>query len=297
MKKFQIDWKSPIGYGDFMNAIGYAHNARIKFDREVNINFWHTAESGVKYKEEDNETLSERIDYINTLYKDNELVPIKHIFKNEFHLHERPNYAFRFRNNLHEFNILHGIGTPKEEGENKKYAVMWTPISNKERPIFAKCTVFHPQEYDQIAKYIKSYGYDVYEIDYITPVKEVMNLVKDCSFGVGYRGCAYQLFKLYHKPVLMFSEKFNSITFPWDRNYDSCKDFITSDLEIEIEKSRNKMIRILEEHKIWLNEKMIPEDHELYNYWTPRRISSKQRLAMTPMQKVQTGYGRKKSYV
>ena len=64
MKTKKIWWKGKIGYGDIISPICYAHNQAEINKQNVELNFYFEHEEGTKFKEDDSETINDRIDFI-----------------------------------------------------------------------------------------------------------------------------------------------------------------------------------------------------------------------------------------
>ena len=59
-----IHWKGKIGYGDIISPICYAHNEADKRKEPVDLVFHFDHDSGTKFKDQDAETINERVDFI-----------------------------------------------------------------------------------------------------------------------------------------------------------------------------------------------------------------------------------------
>lgn len=254
-----IEWKGGIGYGDFVTGLCYAHSWRIKSKESVEFVIHWKANKGFLYNKNDPETILERFEYIKSI-----LVPVDNL--NITHkFNSAPEY--RFINQFDEFNPLHGIwyNSLKKTQEKSNKVVVWTTKNNTEFPGIRKDPV--NRYWETIIKILKFDGYDVIEVDYRTPIKELINHIKTCSFGVGYKGMAYQLFKIMWKPLIVFTtiKNMTQIAIPWAYILDSPEKFINSDYTKFIKKSFDDMLMIEREHKIYLTEYVDVKKHELYN--------------------------------
>lgn len=252
-----VEWRTGIGYGDFVTGLGYARNLQAKNDVDVNIKFHWIFNQYEKYSPNDPETLYERFEYINSILVPNTNITYQHEFKST--------PSFRFHNQLDEFNYLHGLSRTTLPTEKKNLVVVWTTRNNIEFPGEWKDPVH--KDWSLIINILKHYGYEVVEVDYRTPIKEVIELIRVCKFGIGYDGLIHQLFKFMWKPLIVFCKRteLNKLLMPWAHLMSSVNDFVNSDINEVIELSNVKMNTIDLEYSRYLRKPFDFDTHPLYN--------------------------------
>ncbi len=254
---FNIEWKTGIGYGDFVTGLGYAHNACLKYLTPVNITFhWNHAKNFL-FSDIDTETIVERCDYIYSVMQQNPLVSVTHKYNS------CPN--FRFINQLDEHHRVHGIWHSRLEPIESNIVVLWTSRHNIEPPPNYKDPA--KKHWDLIEKKLKENGYDVIEVTYRTPVREVVDLINRCAFGIGYDGLAHQLFKFMWKPCIVLCERLllNELLIPQAALEKDPQKFLDTNLNYYLNKSSKKIEFFKKQHEVYINSYVNPYEHELYN--------------------------------
>lgn len=255
----KVEWRTGIGYGDFVTGLGYSRNLYYKSGLPLQFLFHWKNSKDFYYTEKDKETLFHRFEYIESLF---ERVPvdISHKF-NSF-----PGY--RFLNQFDEFNYLHGLGRTNLVPEYKKIAVLWTTRNNKEFPGIHKDPVF--DKWDRITGIVRDHGYDVVEIDYRTPVREVIELIRISEFGIGYDGLAHQLYKFMWKPLIVFCGRLslNKLLIPWAKLYTNSNDFEKEGVDRSLLYSEMSMSKVSDEYDEYLSKTIDYRSHPLYNRYT-----------------------------
>jgi hypothetical protein len=253
-----IEWRTGIGYGDFVTGLGYAHTSRLKYERPIDITFHWKDDKNHLYSPLDTETLFDRFQYIESIFKQTDGITIHHKFNS--------NPKFRFYNQLDEFNPLHGLWyTNLEPQETKKKVVLWTTDFNIEFPGINKDPA-HKHWLDIRAKLHMS-GYDIYEVTYRTPIKQVIRHINECEFGIGYDGLAHQLFKFMWKPLIVFCKRkpLNSVLIPQAVLEDNPKRFLDSNIKNYVRASQKRVEEVKQLHQNYISEKKDATKHELYN--------------------------------
>jgi len=253
----KIEWRSGFGYGDFVTGLGYAHNASIKYNTEVDINFHWNHDLDHRESKEDPETIVERMLYVySTMVQDNNV----HV---NYTMNSKP--EFRFINNVDEMNPLHGLWYTNLDTCNNKSVVMWRSKFNTYFPGEVKDPIY--DRWDQVVQWLTDQGYTVHEVTYRTPVKEVIDKIKDCEFGIGYDGMVHQLFKYLWKPLIVVCERhqLNKLLVPQatlirdeQSLYQKGIEFFVSDSKRNIEYFRDQLNK-------WVHLKQDIKNHPLYN--------------------------------
>jgi hypothetical protein len=111
------------------------------------------------------------------------------------------------------------------------------------------------------------------EITYRTPVKEAIEIINRCEFGVGYDGLAHQLFKFMWKPLFVFCDRkwLNNILVPQAVLLSNPDEFINDDIDKLLIQAQEKVERIRTNHLVYINTKMKADEHPLFNTFIYRQ--------------------------
>lgn len=255
---FCIEWKSGEGYGDFITGLCYAHSSTIKYERPVVINFhWPNGENEL-FSDKDFETIKYRFDHILSFLRPVENLTIKHTFSS------KPNY--RFINELEEFNPLHGLWYPKQK-HNVEYGLVcyWSSIHNISFPGLFKDPAYNlwPTVLDKL----KKEGFCVAEVTYRTPIKEAMEIISKCEFGIGYDGLVHQLFKFMWKPLIVAAQRKSlvNLLIPQSHIVTNPQDLLDIPTYDLLKKSEENIKTLKKKHFEYLSNKQDPTKHGLYN--------------------------------
>lgn len=252
-----VEWRTGIGYGDYVTGLGYAFTSCIKYQTPVNINFhWNHSEDHL-FSQLDTETIVERCNYIQSIMKPHPLVSVSHSFNS------KP--KFRFINQLDEFNPLHGLWYSTLKPLTSKKVVVWTSRYNLDFPGVDKDPAYYCWE--DIIQKVRNAGYQPIEVTYRTPVKEVVSLINECAFGIGYDGLVHQLFKFLWKPLIVFCHRqsLNSLLIPQANLVRYPENFLAGDIQSYINKSKQLVEVTRIKYQEYLDDKMSANEHRLYN--------------------------------
>lgn len=256
---FTIHWRGNIGYGDFAAGLGYAHNCSIRYQRPVEFNIHWDHSYDYLYHPDDSETIVDRCN----IYKDRMVcspeVSLIH------HYNSKPN--FRFYNHLDEFNQVHGLGYLKANKPTTDKVVVWTsrhnliPVSKDKDPAL--------HYWDEIIKVVEDHGYKPVEVTYRDPMDYVMDLIEECSFGIGYDGLAHQLYKKAWKPVIVICNriKLNRLLIPQAVITNDVHCMRNIGLPAMIDTSKRNVDVVKRKYTRYLLERPDPTHHELYNVY------------------------------
>lgn len=251
-----VKWGTGIGYGDFVTGLGYAHTAAIKYQTPVHIEFHWAHSKDHRHSSLDPETIVDRCDYIYGVMRPLSQVTISHKFNSS--------NKFRFYNQLDEFNPLHGVWYSNlPDNTQKKHVAIWTTDFNLSFPGKHKDPV--NKKWNDVRAALSDYILE--EITYRTPVKEAIEIVNRCEFGIGYDGLAHQLFKFMWKPLFVFCERkwLNNILVPQAILLSDADEFIDRNIDSMLAVAKEKVDSIRLKHLVYLNQKMRANEHPLYN--------------------------------
>jgi hypothetical protein len=204
-----MDWKGTPGVGDFMYGLNIAHWKSFILNREIFLRFhWYHAEDFL-YHYEDPETIIERLNYIHSFYSNEySKIRIKHtfnsnsgwIYSNRFRGYNRnirKSWKFRVNDWILREDLMNYPTI-----ENK--IVLWRNTTNAEDPRPFKMPFTH-DEWNQVIDIIELQGYKVFEINYRTPISEVLYHIKTCICTVSYEGMWHYIAKNLRKPMIVLS--------------------------------------------------------------------------------------------
>lgn len=255
---FEIQWRSNEGYGDFVGGMGYAHSSVIKYQRPVKINFHWPNSINSYFSNLDKETITERFNHILSYMRPVDGLTITHTYNSI------PNY--RFINQLEEFNFLHGLWYSNHELKTiPNLVVHWSSRHNVNFPGYHKDPAY--DIWDKILDRIKDQGFNVVEVTYRTPIKETMELIANCRFGIGYEGMIHQLFKFMWKPLIVTSqrEKLAKLLAPQACVITDPKKLLHHDILTYVKFSEKEIDKYLILHDLYMNSAQDPTKHLLYN--------------------------------
>jgi hypothetical protein len=208
-----VEWKGTSGCGDFMMGLNCCHLiAELTQDTVYMDMHWYHSED-YNFHMEDPETIVERFQYIHRWYKNYEAVKVRHIFNSD----DDDLFEARFRG-MGRVNKSRGsppVGLTswlfKEHIRNVKSdpnkIVIWKPFLNAAPPPNWKLS-FDQAKWDLIVEhYLKSkHKFKVVEIDYRTPVREVMYHISTCRAVVGYEGMWHYFSRNLLKPAVFLGK-------------------------------------------------------------------------------------------
>lgn len=257
MSEFLIEWRTGVGYGDFVTGLGYARNCTIRYQRPVTINFHWSHSKDFLFHKSDPETIINRCDYVNSV-----MLPVTNLHV----VHTFSSFPkFRFINQLEEFNPLHGLSYASTNPTIEPLVVLWTTEHNVSFPGSYKDPV-HPK-WNLVKQHLLQSGFAVEEVTYRSPISTVVNLINRCCFGVGYDGLIHQMFKFMWKPLLVFCKRveLNTLLVPQAVIETTVENFINTPVNDYIEKSKERMNKINRQYNQYLCERINPNEHPLYN--------------------------------
>lgn len=252
----EVKWGTGIGYGDFVTGLGYAHTSAIKYQTPVHIEFHWNHSKDYLFSPLDPETIVQRYEYIYSIMRHLPQVSVSNIFNS--------NNDFRFYNQLDEFNPMHGLWyTDIPDKTKKRHVAIWTTDFNISFPGIYKDPV--NKRWNDIRAKLSDYVLE--EITYRTPVKEAIEIINRCEFGIGYDGLAHQLFKFMWKPLFVFCERkrLNNVLIPQAILLSHADEFIGRNIDNMLVQARAKVDQVKKAHLEYMNEKMRADEHPLFN--------------------------------
>lgn len=209
-KSLKLKFKGTVGVGDFMHGLNVAYCRSYYMGAPVTLDFHWYHDEDYLYHFEDPETIIERFEYIHNFYNKTDVeVKVNHIFNSD----NMSLYANRFegysrirkggkRDSL-KWNdwMFRKLPVATQPGK----IVMWNPLSNAEEPRPFKRT-FDREDWNKVISIIEMQGYTVTEIDYRTPISEVMYHIATCECTLSYEGMWHYVAKNMMKPMIVLTK-------------------------------------------------------------------------------------------
>lgn len=206
-----VNWKGKIGYGDIISPICYAHNEAEKRKESVNLDFYFEHEPGTKFKDEDPETINDRVNYIVSNTEGNATV--------NQHYNTKLDYN---HTNYDDSNLsLHNMRFAKETwtGEQDYIAVITSNTNKKQFSEYAPGKEWKDPLSGNWDKYLDklSKHHNVVTIGYTTPIKNAASVIKTAKLVIGYHGSLMWLARWLAAPMVIISDNqsFSQKVFPW----------------------------------------------------------------------------------
>jgi hypothetical protein len=199
-----IQWKGKIGYGDIVSPICYAHNLSYKLNIPVSLTFRWSTDSEHKIHPNDPEPLWMRASYIFEMCeKKNTRVVMSHRFSDPLDINHT-NYDW----DVVGTDVFHNYWYPSFPHRKLGRYVVVNPTTNNLMSLKQYGKPWKDPIADRwpyVIDIIKE-QYDVVVVDYRTPIKELMLLLRDARGFVGYHGTAAWPAKFTHTPSILFAD-------------------------------------------------------------------------------------------
>ena len=203
------------GIGDAMMYMNVAHLYAYKNKTNVELEIYWNHSEDFLYHFEDPETIIERVDYLHQFYLHKDLVNITHKFNIIDNNLEKYRMTLNGKSCIQyktpEGKILKGLNStwafdPKFKLPTiKNKVVVWRTLFNAETPRRWKLL-----QGDSHIKLLRGNRFNVIELDYRTPIREVMWHINTCEFVVCYDGMWHYVARNFFKPMMVQSH--NTIT-------------------------------------------------------------------------------------
>jgi hypothetical protein len=253
---FHIQWRANEGIGDFVSGICYAHSSVLKYQKPVRATFHWPNRKDFLFAPDDTESIYDRFECVLNHLKSVDGLTVDHVFESQ--------PKFRYINLLDEFNPMHGLWYTKQPTIIESgLVVLWTSRHNTKFVGYQKDPAH--DMWDEIVKRLEMRGYNIVEVTYRTPIKEMIDLIHRCEFGLGYQGLAMHLYKFMWKPLIVISGRAKWCRFlvPQAYTLDDPK-LLLGDIARYADKSKGIMEKLLIDHKRYLNDYHNPIMHPLY---------------------------------
>lgn len=266
----EIHFRAGFGYGDYITNLAYAHNASIKYQTPVVATFHWNHDLNHLHSPDDPETIIER--FWKTY---NEL---DHLDDVSIRVKSNSNVDFRFINNLDHDVPFHGIWrTAKRSDNNNKNnndlrrrhrsfnILLWRSTFNTYFPGADKDPI--SDHWGHLIDYlIKKEGHRVQEVTYRTPIDRILSSIEQCDMGIGYDGMVHQLFKCYHKPLLVFCRRYglNRLLVPHAALENNYSKFLENGVDHYRMISERNLKTVMQKYHEWLYDHQDYKAHELF---------------------------------
>lgn len=205
-----IRWKTTAGIGDSMYGLNIAFMRAFVNQKptKFEINFYHDKEYAHHY--EDPETVYDRFEYVRKRYMWPEMVHVKPVFNSTDTKLYKEFYQGITRRKNSELYRFWSFDPTITTNPTPYKIVLWRPTFNAAQQLNGFKIPLLNHEWDRIIFALKSFGYEVVELCYRTPISEAMYHIRTCECCISYEGMWHYISKNFFKPHIVFSS--SSIT-------------------------------------------------------------------------------------
>lgn len=206
-------FRGTSGLNDCLMGLNTAYFLSHMLKKQIHLHFywWHSED--YLFHCEDPETIIERVHYLETFYLNYGSVKVSHFFDVDIDFFNKDLHInIESRDRPGKQTALSGVNswfmndtTSYEIEVNNNLIVLWRPI----RAIGAirKEKLSYDNEYwNGIIWLLKHNGFDVQEIDYRTPIREVMYLIPRAVAVIGYQGLYQYISRNLYKPSIIVAD-------------------------------------------------------------------------------------------
>lgn len=204
-----IRWKCTPGVGDLMYGMNIAHMRAFVNQKPTKLQLHWYHDKDYQYHYEDPESIIEKYEYIRPYYKWTDMVEVEHVFDSPDRALYKKFYEGVTRRRLSEMYRYWPFIEMDTTPINNKL-VVWRPTNNLRQTIAGFKQPLLDWEWDRLFDRLTDFGYNIVEIDYRTPIREVFYHIRTAECCITYEGMWHYVAKNMFKPHIVFSE--SSIT-------------------------------------------------------------------------------------
>lgn len=190
--------------------IAYRRHHNKKHPTTINFHWYHDKDH--YHHCEDPETILDRFEYIHNLYHNKGSIKIEHTFNSRYapllgdHRWEfkKDGVAIDYSPRYHKYSNHWSFDPKRYRPTDEHKVVIWRPMMNAEQPRLWKRRV-SDADWRLIIDNLEDLGYNVVELEYKTPVSEVVHHISTCAFTVSYDGMWHYVAKNFWKPMFVLS--------------------------------------------------------------------------------------------
>lgn len=200
-----IRWKGTVGIGDSMYGLNIAYMRSFVNQKPTTIDIHYFFPKDDIYHYEDPEPLIERVEYLRSRFLWKDIVKVNYIFNSE----DTKLYQHKYYNvKRHRFSELYRYWSfDPTLNTTPKYGkiVLWRPTNNLRQQLSGYKMPLLESQWQKLIDILGYFGYDVVEIDYRTPISEVVYHIRTCECCISYEGMWHYVSKNFFKPHIVFS--------------------------------------------------------------------------------------------
>lgn len=200
-----IKWKGTVGIGDSMYGLNIAYMRSFVNQKPTTIDIHYFFPKDDIYHYEDPEPLIERVEYLRSRFLWKDIVNVNYIFNSE----DTRLYQHKYYNvKRHRFSELYRYWSfDPTLNTTPKYGkiVLWRPTNNLRQQLSGYKMPLLESQWQKLIDILGYFGYDVVEIDYRTPISEVVYHIRTCECCISYEGMWHYVSKNFFKPHIVFS--------------------------------------------------------------------------------------------
>lgn len=200
------------GAGDFMFTMSTAFYLSNMLRTRMNLIFYWEHGPDYEHHFEDPESIFEKIDFFHSICYKNEMITYEHIYNFEtddlFQGQMLLNLERSDKSDPEELNVPKGLNSWKFKphimnniSEERKIA-LWRFRYNAETPSAWKRS-YTNDHWDQVHETLIKNGWNVVELCYRTPIREVLYHMQTAKLCMGYDGMWHYMARMLYKPTII----------------------------------------------------------------------------------------------
>ena len=209
-----INWKGKIGYGDIISPISYAMNEAERRDDSTYLTFHFAHEDGTKFKEQDAETINDRVDFIwEHTQKPRKTVRMMQMMQSRI-AYDHTNY--HPTSQTLPYHNLRFSNTYRWNGAGDHIAIVPSTRNKKQFRDYAPKKVWKDPLVDRWESFASGISNKVELVHYETPIEEASEILSTAKLVIGYHGSAMWLARWIGAPMVVYSDRtISRDVFPW----------------------------------------------------------------------------------
>ena len=205
-----IRWKTTVGIGDSMYGLNIAHMRAFVNQKptKFELHFFHPKDYYHHY--EDPESVYDRYQYVRSRYMWPDMVHVDLNFNSvDTKLYKKFYQGITRRQNSEMYRYWAMDPTIDTTPISRKIC-LWRPTFNASQQLSGYKLPMLDHEWERLIARLEDFGWNIVEVDYRTPITEVLYHIRTCEVCLSYEGMYHYIAKNLFKPHIVFSN--SSIT-------------------------------------------------------------------------------------
>jgi hypothetical protein len=207
LKGNTLMFRGTTGLNDCLMGLNTAYYLSKVLDKQIHLHFFWWHDENYKFYFEDPETIIERCNYIESFYAHYGIAKVSHFFDYDVDFFDRKLHYNIERTDI-GYSPLSGINNwlmnerMMNVNEDQNLTVLWKP--SKTIGKIRDFKLAYDEEYwNAIMFLLRLKKFHVEEIDFRTPIKDVLYLISRARFVIGYQGSYQYVAKNLCKPSII----------------------------------------------------------------------------------------------